>query len=107
MIKISVKPLSVNEAWRGRRFKTSAYNNYTRTCFYLLPKIKIPDPPYSVYFEFGFSTKASDFDNPIKPFCDIIQLKYKINDKDIYEARIVKKIVSKGNEYIIFNIDTL
>ena len=46
MVHIDIKPLSVNEAWQGRRYKTPKYKQYQETLLWLLPKIKIPKPPY-------------------------------------------------------------
>lgn len=108
MNKIIIKPLSINEAFKGRRFKTKDYQSYEKSVLLLLPKrIELPKPPYAVYFEFGFSNKASDWDNPVKPFQDCLQKKYGFNDKDIYEANVKKVIVPKGKEYIKFEINSL
>lgn len=99
MITIELKPLSVNEAWQGKRFKTSRYDKYERDCLLLLPPLVLPEPPYKVQIEFGFSNKASDIDNPIKMTLDILQKKYKFDDKEIYELNVKKTIVRKGHEY--------
>lgn len=105
MYKLNIKPLSVNKVWQGRRFKTQEYKNYEKIVLMMLPKIKLPEPPYSVYFEFGFSNSGSDIDNPVKPFTDILQKKYNINDKDIYTMILEKRKVKKGQEYIKFEIN--
>lgn len=107
MIHLKFKPLSVNEAWQGRRFKTDKYKKFEKDVLYLLPKIKLPEPPYAIFYEFGFSNKLSDFDNPIKMINDILQKKYLFNDNQIYEAHIKKVIVKKGEEYIKINIETI
>ena len=107
MNRIDVVPMSVNKAWKGQRFKTEDYRNYTKKLLFLLPKIKTPAPPYSIYLEFGMSNNASDFDNPVKCFVDVLQVKYMFNDKDIMEAHIKKVIIPKGKEYIEFDIQTL
>jgi len=107
MNKVGIKPLSVNDAWQGRRFKTDAYKNYEGVMLAYLPKINLPEPPFKLTLEFGFSSNASDFDNPVKPFVDILQKKYKFNDKDIHQAVISKKIVPKGSEYTSFLIEHL
>lgn len=103
-MKIKIKPLSVNEAWQGKRFKTPKYKAYEKECMLLLKPMKLPPPPYEIVLEWGFSNQASDIDNPEKPFIDILQKKYKFNDKNIYKLVIIKKIVPKGNEYISFDI---
>ncbi|MCP4989348.1 MAG: hypothetical protein GY928_25815 [Colwellia sp.] len=106
MVLINIKPLSVNEAWKGRRFKTDAYKAYETTLLWMLPaSFKVPDSPcLELFLEFGFSNKSSDFDNPVKPFVDILQKKYNFNDSRIYKTTIVKTIRSKGGEYIRFEL---
>lgn len=49
-----------------------------------------------------YSNKASDIDNCIKPFMDILQKKYHFDDKYIYKLLINKHIVPKGQEKISF-----
>lgn len=107
MNRINVKPLSVNEAWKGRRFKTDKYKQYETRLLWLLPKIKIPDPPFEIHFRFGFSSSMSDWDNPVKPTQDILSKKYGFNDKMIRRAVIETEIVAKGKEFIEFEILTL
>ena len=70
--KLNEKPLSVNEAWQGKRFKTEAYKHYERTISFMLPKAEInPNQMLRIEFFFGFSNKASDLDNPVKLLIDI------------------------------------
>ena len=103
---ISIKPLSVNCAWKGKRFKTKAYKQYERDVLYLLnptPSLSpLPLAPYRIDIEFGFTNKLSDIDNPVKCFMDILQKKYGINDRDVYEMNLKKTIVK--NAYIKFSI---
>jgi len=94
-----IKPLSVNQAWQGKRYKTNAYICYERQLLLQLPKLKLPEPPYEVKFEFGFSNKGSDIDNALKPLIDVMQKKYEFNDRDIYRLIVNKVIVKKGLEY--------
>lgn len=108
MIEVKVKPLSVNEVWRGKRFKTDAYKNYEKLLLFKLPKITpFPEPPYRIDFEFGFSNRASDWDNPCKPLQDVLQKKYGFDDKHIFEASVKKVLVKKGEEYFKFQISSL
>ena len=72
----------------------------------MLPKIKLPDSPYKLEIEYGFSNSSADIDNPNKLIIDIMQKKYEFNDRDIYELNTRKKIVKKGNEYIKIKIET-
>jgi len=106
-MKINIKPLSVNQCWQGRRFKTPKYKSYEAELMLKLKPLKLPEPPYEVYLEFGFSNMASDTDNPVKPFIDILQKRYGFNDNKIYKYVLEKKKVLKGSEYILFKIKHL
>ena len=108
MTTIYIRPMSVNDAWKGRRFKTDRYKVYISNLLLMLPLIKnFPEPPYKIYLKFGQSTVLADWDNPIKPFCDILQTKYAFNDRDIMSAIVDKEIVPKGKEYCSFLIESL
>lgn len=104
MYKINKKPLSVNECWQGKRFKTVEYKKYERDLLLMLPKKTFKFDKFSIEIEFGFSTILADIDNPLKPFIDILQKKYTINDRDVYSLSVSKKVVPKGSEYIKFKI---
>lgn len=105
-IAIQIKPLSVNEAWQGQRFKTRNYQDYERRALLLLPPIlDIPAGDLLVTLEFGFSNRASDLDNPVKPIMDILQKRYGFNDAQVTQYRLIKKIVPNGSEYIAFSIN--
>ena len=103
-MKINIKPLSVNKCWQGRRFKTPIYKGYETELLLKLQKIDVPSVLIGLNITFGFSNKGSDIDNPLKPFLDILQKKYNINDRDIYELNVKKEIVKKGDEFISFKI---
>lgn len=107
MQKVMIKPLSVNEAWQGKRFKTPKYNTYERELLLKLKPILIPLAPFKVCYEFGLSNVMSDWDNCIKAAQDILQKKYGFNDKDIFEANVKKVKVKKGEEYFAFKIENL
>jgi len=107
-MRIEIKPLSVNDAWQGKRFKTPKYKSWQKDLLILLPNLKIKfKGDLKVDFVFGFSSKASDIDNPLKPLIDTLQKKYKFNDNQIQELTVKKEIVKKGEEFITINIDTL
>ena len=106
-MKIQIKPLSVNQAWQGRRFKTPTYKKYEKDLMLLLPKDNYSSQKLGIEIEFGFSNSASDIDNPLKPFLDILQKKYLINDKQIYQLIVKKTITKKGDEFINFEIDEI
>jgi len=103
-MKLDIKPLSVNQAWQGRRFKTDKYKRYERDILMILPKLTVPEGKLELSLKFGFSNKASDIDNPVKCFVDCLQKKYGFNDSRIYEMNIKKVDVKKGKEFIEFEI---
>lgn len=108
MNEINIKPLTVNQCWQGRRFKTPAYKIYEETLLWLLPKGKqIQEGHLEINLEFGVSNIQSDWDNPIKPFVDILQKKYNFNDKWIMKATVQKVKTKKGEEYIKYEIKKL
>jgi Holliday junction resolvase RusA-like endonuclease len=103
--KIHQKPLSVNQAWQGKRFKTPIYKDYESAMLLMMPNGKIDtDDMLRVEFFFGFSNKASDLDNPVKLLMDIAQKKYGFNDKNVFELNIRKCLVKKGEEFIDMGI---
>lgn len=107
MIKIDIKPLSVNEAFKGQRFKTDKYRKYQYDLLFLLPKMELPKPPYQISFEWGMSSILSDVDNPTKPTMDILCKKYGFDDRDVHRMVLTKRKVNKGQEYFKFKIETV
>ena len=106
--KINEKPLSVNQAWQGKRFKTPIYKAYEKEMLLRMPAGKIEtDQMLRVEFFFGFSNKASDLDNPVKLLLDISQKKYGFNDSNVYELNVRKCIVKKGEEFLHMGIYNL
>lgn len=103
-MKIDIKPLSVNQVWQGKRFKTKLYTLYEKEMMFKLPKLTLPNKPYQINIEFGISNKKSDIDNPVKPFLDLLQKRYLFNDCDIYALNVRKIDVKKGLEFINFEI---
>lgn len=103
-MKVNIKPLSVNDAWKGRRFRTDEYKAYAEELSLKLKPMIIPDGELELFVQFGFSSRGSDWDNPVKPFQDVISKYYGFNDNRIYAAIVLKRIVPKGQEYISFSI---
>ena len=103
MNRINIKPLSVNEAWKGRRSKSYKYLNYERALKKLVKNTPIPETNLIAYFEFGFSSKGSDWDNCIKQIQDYLSKVNKFNDNKIYLGLGHKVIVKKGKEYIDYH----
>lgn len=109
-ITLDTRPLSVNQAWQGRRYKTKAYKQYERDISFLIPG-KYKHNPLSgklkVSYRWHLTHHATtDFDNPIKPIQDILQKNGVIeDDRFIYEANI-EKIPSDEN-YVEIEIEKL
>ena len=106
-MKVNIKPLTVNQCWRGRRFKTDKYEAYELIVKNLLPNIELPKGHLHLDIVFGVSSKLADIDNPLKPFIDILQKKYLFNDRDIFKLTVEKEFVNKGKEFIDFEIKEL
>ena len=99
--------MSVNVAWQGQRFKTPEYKAYEQELLLILRPVKLPESPYRLFLEFGVSNMQADWDNPIKPFVDVLQKKYGFNDRDIHAAVVSKIKTKKGDEYIEFDLQAL
>lgn len=98
---VDIKPLSVNNAWQGKRFKTKAYHDFERELLWLLPKnIKAIDGKVEVHFRFFMKNhKLSDWDNPIKPLQDVLVKSGIItDDRNIYLG-IGQKIASERDYF--------
>lgn len=106
-MKIYIKPLSVNQCWQGKRFKTPKYKVYEKELLLKLPNISVSKYKLSITLLFGFSSRLSDIDNGIKPLLDIMQKKYNFDDRMIYELNVKKEIVKKGNEFINIKLKEL
>jgi len=107
MIQLNIKPLSVNQAYQGRRFRTKKYDVYERNVRHLLPKMEgkiTAGMKLHLILHYGFSSTASDIDNPTKPFQDIISKHYGFNDKQIYRLEVTKEVVKKGCDFIQFSL---
>jgi hypothetical protein len=102
--RVDIKPISVNVAFEGKRFKTKAYKQFEKDCLLIMPKIKLPPPPYRIDYIFAFSSKLADLGNPEKLVTDTLCMKYNFDDRDIYEMNLKKVIVQKGKEYFEFEI---
>lgn len=107
MIFLKEKPLSVNDCWKGQRYKTDAYKNYEEALLLKLPKLEVPEGPLKITLEFGFSSGGSDWDNPIKPLVDILQKRYRFNDNRIKQASVTVSKCDKGAEYLAFKLESI
>lgn len=102
---LAIKPMSVNEIFKGRRFKTKEYSRYRSQLSLILPKIEVPEKgKLKLCIEFGFSNSGADIDNSVKGFTDALSETYGFNDNRIYRLEVEKVIVKKGEEYIKFDL---
>ena len=70
---LDIKPLSVNAAYRCRRFDTAAKKQYDRTLRLMLPKRKIESQYYRVGYQFFLRNfEATDVDNLVKCLQDAL-----------------------------------
>lgn len=107
-MRLDIKPLSVNKAWQGKRFKTNDYKVYERAVLLMLPRsFKVPEGKLLLSLRFGFSNVSSDIDNPVKCFTDCLQKKYGFNDSRVYRLEVDKVKVPKGKDFIEFDIEEL
>lgn len=103
MIKLYIKPLSVNRAYKGRKFPTDALKRYKNTMPLLLPKqLQLPPDKLVLIFRFHFKRKASDVDNCCKAAQDIITSYYGVDDREIYMTLNEKIINYEEPEYLEF-----
>lgn len=89
---IEIKPLSINRAWKGRRFRTYEYKKYEEEMLYLLPKKEMVKGKVGVLLAFYIKNpKQCDVDNFIKPVLDIIVKKgYIEDDRYVYMVQALK-----------------
>jgi hypothetical protein len=104
--RVEIKPLTVNRAYQGRRFRTPELLAYQQELAYRLPKLDVPKGKLAVRYIFGVSSRNSDGDNLIKAFQDALAEHYGFNDRDIYRWEIEKQIVAKGEEFVEFELKT-
>ncbi len=101
-ITLAVKPLSVNDAWQGRRFSTPAKAQYESVMRLLLPNVAVPGPYYRIEYDFHLvHFKTTDWDNLCKVLQDCLVKKGIItDDRFIVDAR-VRKFPAKADKIVV------
>jgi hypothetical protein len=99
IINLKIKPLSVNKAWQGKRFKTPEYKKYEIQMMRMLPDMEIKEFK-QLKITYGFSNMMADIDNPTKLVLDILQKRYNVNDRDLIYLVLHKVKTKKGEEFI-------
>lgn len=108
MNTVKIKPMTVNQAWQGRRYKTPEYKAWREQINWMLPAVvDVPEGKMMLMVTFGVSSKLSDMDNLMKPFIDALQDKYGFNDRNIYAGLVGKVDVPKGSEFIKFSLQPM
>ena len=92
-LTLFMKPLSLNNCFRGRRFDTNEKKIYDRTLQFTLPKEPIVADYYSVTFRFGLKRCfAGDLDNLCKVLLDnIVDRGIISSDKKVVEIHLFKR----------------
>lgn len=105
MIRLNIKPLSVNSCYNTQRTKSSGYHAFEKEVILSLPGgIKFEAPYLKLVLTFGVSNRGSDLDNLNKCLIDCLAKKYSFNDNRIMEIHSYKKITEKGSEYMEIQI---
>ena len=103
-LTIPVAPLSVNKAYRGRRFSTSEHKQLQKDVSALIGQWKVPlkGELAVVYVFYVKNYSRSDVGNMEKTITDILcKLGYIQNDNDIKSLYLIKEKVSDSkNEKI-------
>ena len=94
---LPLAPLSVNQAFQGRRFKTQKYNDWLDNGLWLLKKAGggTYRKPYNIEITL-FMARLMDIDNPIKMILDLLKKAGVIEDDRYVDTLFIKKIVSKN-----------
>jgi Holliday junction resolvase RusA-like endonuclease len=103
-MKINIKPMSVNCAWQGKRYKSPEYKAYEKELLLRMKPMHIPAGRLNVYYRIGFSSPLADLGNVEKPLTDILCKRYGFDDNRIFRFVMEKEIVPKGQEFISYEI---
>ena len=111
MFRLYQKAMSVNIAWKGKRFTSDAYSQFKLLFGILFSTMKTkpprpPDAPLFAHYRWGMSNMQGDVDNPCKPFQDVLFDHWGIKDQDHkVEFLILEKMkAQKGEEFIDFHV---
>lgn len=91
-LKVNIKPISVNAAFQGKRFKTKACKAYEQALWFSLPRRGTVSGEVEVWFDFFLVNYArTDISNLVKITEDIIVKKKFIED----DRKVVKMHLTK------------
>ena len=100
---LNVKPLSVNEAWQGRRFSTPAKKAYEQRLSLSLPNVAVDGKPYyRVTYDFFLVRFATtDWDNLCKVLGDCLVKKGIISEDRLIVKATVRKFPAKADKIVV------
>lgn len=92
-VEVNIKPLSINRAWQGRKYRTKEYKAYQEEMHYLLPNKEMIKGKIAVFLTFYLKNPTQcDVDNFIKPILDIFKNKgYIEDDRNVYFVQATKE----------------
>lgn len=95
-VDVPLKAMSVNAAYRGRRFQSALYKQYEKDLGLLLPPKEALEGPVRIEYSFYLrNDKRTDLDNLIKPLQDILVKRgYIKDDTQVYELE-ARKLAAK------------
>lgn len=104
-VEVQIKPISVNEAFQGKRYKTKDCKHWERCFQYMLPKKERVKGMVRVHYRFFLRNHAQmDYDNLLKIMQDsLVKAGYIDDDRKIYHA-LIEKIPTKGADRIEIEI---
>jgi len=79
-VDLKLKPISVNAAFQGRRFKTSDCKRYELELWYELPQKEMIIGEVEIWFDFFLTYYGTDISNLVKVTEDILVKKGYIED---------------------------
>jgi len=105
IIKLPIKPLSVNRAFQGRRFKTKEHNSFCKSVSMLLMPYKKGQYSGMLHIEYRFYLKnfiRIDIDNLIKPLQDCLVANGIIKDDRFIVGMLASKYPAEQDRIEIF-----
>lgn len=102
-INLSIKPLSTNSAWQGRRFSTRAKKDFEARVGMMMPKMFVVGKPYyRVAYDFHLRSFAmTDWDNCCKTLQDcLVKRGILTDDRLIVDVR-VRKFPSQKDRIVV------
>lgn len=108
MPRVDIKPISANQCWQGKRFKTPEYKNWREIVGYTMKSHKkFPAGKYEVNLRvFTRHCATSDVDNFIKPALDSL-VEAKIIPDDKYIQKVICEKFKSDTDYFEYEIKEL